>query len=102
MRFMLEKHEGLTIQNELGTGGGVTIRKQHYGAQRFGKKLGAFFLNMNGISELPTYDLWWTRTYNRWMGTPVTTTTTKKGEVKTALVESPRNDAERSLSLIHI
>ena len=43
---------------------------------------------MNNISELPTYDLWWTRTWNRWMGTPLN----KQGKLQ----ESPRNDAERS------
>ena len=86
MRFLLEKQIGSQIAEDLGQGS-LTKTKNHYGAERFGKKLGAFFLNMNGISELPTYDQWWTRTYNRWMGTPVS--------AQGKLVESPRNDSER-------
>lgn len=40
-----------------------------YGAYIFGPKGGPFFLNMNGIKEEMTKDLWWSRTFNRWFGT---------------------------------
>jgi len=88
MRFLLEKRTGREISETVGKGG-LKLTFDHYGAERFGDKLGAFFLNMNGISELPTYDLWWTRTYNRWMGTPLN----NAGN----LVQSPRNDSERAV-----
>jgi len=40
-----------------------------YGAYIFGPKGGPFFLNINGIKEEMTKDLWWSRTFNRWFGT---------------------------------
>jgi hypothetical protein len=39
-----------------------------YGSQMFGPKIGAFFLNMNGIGDVLTIDLWKIRTFHRWMG----------------------------------
>lgn len=42
---------------------------EKFGAYVFGPKGGPFFLNMNGIREEMTKDLWWSRTFNRWFGT---------------------------------
>jgi hypothetical protein len=58
-----------------------------YGAHIFGPKGGPFFLNLNGISQEMTKDLWFSRSWNRVMGTVFD----EKGKI----VEAPRNDAER-------
>ena len=89
MRFLLEKNNGRVIGDEMGFNN-ITKEGDHFGAERIGEKIGAFFLNLNGISDLPTFDLWWSRTWNRWMGTPLN----KQG---TELQDSPRNKAERRL-----
>lgn len=59
---------------------------QVYGMEIFGPKIGTFILNQHGIQEKVTKDLWFSRTWNRWMGTML-----ENGEV----VDAPRNDAER-------
>jgi len=56
-----------------------------------GEKGGAFFLNLNGIKET-TADKWFTRTYNRHTGTLTSGPTSEQG-----LVDSPRNETERSV-----
>lgn len=78
-----------------------------YGAYIFGPKGGPFFLNMNGIREEMTKDLWWSRTFNRWFGTmeeTVRAAPDEEGEGQTEqqeeaeefrIQETPRNDAER-------
>ena len=88
MRWLLEKHRGTKIREMVGTGGNIRKGWMQYGAEVLGEKVGAFALNLNGISELPTYDLWWNRTWNRWMGTPLK----KTGK---DLQEDVRNPAER-------
>lgn len=45
--------------------------ENNYGAYDLGPKFGAFFLNLNGLSSAVTVDIWATRTWNRWMGTPL-------------------------------
>lgn len=54
-----------------------------------GEKLGAFYSNLQGIPESITMDLWWSRTWNRYMGTMIDA----DGNVQ----ETPRNDKERSV-----
>jgi len=56
-----------------------------------GEKGGAFFLNLNGIKET-TADKWFTRTYNRHTGTLTSGNVSEQG-----LVDSPRNESERSV-----
>ena len=56
-----------------------------------GEKGGAFFLNLNGIKET-TADKWFTRTYNRHTGTLTSGPVSEQG-----LVDSPRNETERSV-----
>jgi len=61
------------------------------GAFIMGEKGGAFFLNLNGIKET-TADKWFTRTYNRHTGTLTSGPISEQG-----LVDSPRNESERSV-----
>jgi hypothetical protein len=44
--------------------------KQAYGALDLGPKFGRFLLNLTGHANEVTIDLWASRTWNRWMGTP--------------------------------
>lgn len=63
--------------------------KQLPGSWIFGKKAGPFYQNLNGNYDHLTSDLWFTRSWNRWMGTLID----KNGEVQ----QSPRNATERRL-----
>ena len=103
MNWLKTKHTGREILDVLEESGLVKSRPQHlpatvdndmfYGAHMFGPKIGAFYANLSGKTDVATYDLWWSRTWNRWMGTP--TTTTKKGEE--FIVDVPRSMKERAL-----
>ncbi len=62
------------------------------GAYIFGEKIGSFFLNMEGLGESLTADLWFNRTWNRYMGTMINTV---KGVDQ--VVETPRSESERAL-----
>lgn len=57
--YLLTKHDKTIYGNE-----------DAYGALDLGPKFGRFFLNMTGHADEVTVDLWATRTFNRWMGTP--------------------------------
>lgn len=61
------------------------------GAFILGEKGGAFFLNLNGIKET-TADKWFSRTYNRHTGTLTSGPVSEQG-----LVDTPRNESERSI-----
>lgn len=61
------------------------------GAFIMGEKGGPFFLNLNGIKET-TADKWFTRTYNRHVGTLTQGNVSEQG-----LVDAPRNEAERAI-----
>lgn len=63
------------------------VDEMKYGAHIFGPKGGPFFLNLNGISQEMTKDLWFSRSWNRVMGTVF--------DDKGGIVEAPRNDTER-------
>lgn len=62
------------------------------GAFIFGEKIGSFYQNMIGIGETITMDLWWSRTWNRYMGTMINTMSGNK-----EIQEVPRNDRERNI-----
>jgi hypothetical protein len=62
------------------------------GAFIFGEKIGSFYQNMIGIGETITMDLWWSRTWNRYMGTMINTVSGKK-----EIQEVPRSDRERNI-----
>ncbi len=53
-----------------------------------GEKAGPFGLNLHGRREGLTADMWFSRTWNRWMGTMFN---------KEGLVDAPRNEAERNV-----
>ncbi len=59
---------------------GITLDGEYYGARILGPKIGRYIMNLHGVHEEATYDIWWTRTWNRWMGTPFT----EKGDLKNA------------------
>jgi GNAT superfamily N-acetyltransferase len=88
--WLLEKHPVSELRqfnkNVPGKAGDM-----EYGALALGDKAGPFFLNMSGVKEKLTADIWWTRTWNRWMGTML-----DEGE---KVPDVPRNDAERKLML---
>ena len=62
------------------------------GAYIFGEKVGSFFLNMEGLGESLTSDLWFNRTWNRYAGTMIDTVNGKE-----TIVEVPRSESERRL-----
>lgn len=103
--WLLKKHpiSELRKYNKLVKGKANDLK---YGAYIFGPKGGPFFLNMNGIREEMTKDLWWSRTFNRWFGTMEETVRAAPDEEGEAEMEqeeaeefqiqnTPRNDAER-------
>jgi hypothetical protein len=44
--------------------------KDVFGSEMFGPKVGAFWLNLKGVSDIPTIDRWMTRQIRRWLGNP--------------------------------
>jgi hypothetical protein len=66
-----------------------------YGAMDLGPKFGRFFLNLTGHANEVTVDLWATRTWNRWMGTPFRHVEGEKGG-KLEMPDIP-SDKERAL-----
>ena len=62
------------------------------GAYILGEKVGSFFLNMEGLGESLTSDLWFNRTWNRYAGTMIDTVSGKEN-----IVEVPRSESERRL-----
>jgi len=106
VNWLLKKHpiSELRQYNENVSGRAGDLK---YGAYIFGPKGGPFFLNMNGIREEMTKDLWWSRTFNRWFGTmeeTVRAAPDEEGEGQTEqqeeaqefrIQETPRNDADR-------
>jgi len=75
---------------------------QRLGAYVFGEKVGAFGSNLNGIHSELTADKWWSRTWNRWMGTIMATDAQGNPIVDEetgmpALQDAPRNETERNL-----
>jgi len=72
-----------------------------YGSYVLGEKVGAFGANLNGIYTELTADKWWSRTWNRWMGTTIATDAegrfkvNKEGE--RMMQDDPRNETERNL-----
>lgn len=76
---------------------GETIggNKDAYGALDLGPKFGRFFLNLMGHQNEVTIDLWATRTWRRWMGTPFARVQEAPGVSKMAMPDIP-SDTERN------
>jgi len=92
-KWLLTKHTVEAINGfseSLGLRGNVKgkMADEHFGFEIFGPKIGVFALNQHGIQEKVTKDMWFSRTWNRWMGTML-----DKGEI----VDAPRTDAEREV-----
>jgi hypothetical protein len=80
----------------------VGSNEPRYGSYIFGEKVGSFGSNLNGIHTELTADKWWSRTWNRWMGTMMDTD--QNGNIKLdkktgkpLLQDDPRNETERNL-----
>jgi len=80
----------------------VGDNEPRYGSYIFGEKVGSFGSNLNGIHTELTADKWWSRTWNRWMGTMMDTD--QAGNVRLnketgepLLQDDPRNEGERNL-----
>lgn len=75
-KWLTTKHPWSEIQNEFKDSGlnvskhGIALDKdgKAYGAMAFGPKGGPFFLNLNGINDHTTVDIWGARALRRWEG----------------------------------
>ena len=79
--WLMSTHTGKEINEKFGKNFGH-LRKgyTYYGMMAFGQKIGRYILNLDGVHDEAVYDLWWSRTWNRWMGTPFKTN--KSGKVE--------------------
>ena len=69
--WLLSKHPLEKIHDmHFGQGASALPRtgEPEYGAMVLGPKGGAFYLNLNGVSDYLTMDMWATRTWRRWTG----------------------------------
>lgn len=76
-----------------GKKGKINPKGERLGSYIIGEKLGAFHQNVAGTPSELTMDLWWSRTWNRYMGTLMTKD--KNGEP--IIQETPRTDNERNI-----
>lgn len=76
-----------------GKKGKINPKGERLGSYIIGEKLGAFHQNVAGTPTELTMDLWWSRTWNRYMGTLIGKD--KKGEP--IIQETPRTDNERNI-----
>jgi hypothetical protein len=81
---------------------GAKSYEERLGSYIFGEKVGSFGSNLNGVHTELTADKWWSRTWNRWMGTVMATKADGTPEIdeKTGLPmlqDDPRNFGEREL-----
>ena len=66
-----------------------------YGSYIFGEKEGSFLANLNGINTELTKDRWFTRSWNRMMGSvDLVKITDREGNERWELQQDPRNRAE--------
>lgn len=86
--WLMSEHPVSELRKWNGNVGGKASDMKH-GAMIFGVKGGNFFLNLNGIETEVTKDMWFSRTWNRWMGTMF--------DENGNLQEQPRNAAERRI-----
>jgi len=103
VEWMLTKHKGRDIEAQTGVKKYAHLKKdeEYYGALAFGAKIGRYIVNLNGIHEEAVFDVWWSRTWNRWMGTPFKVN--KEGKFykddkgRKIIQETPRGNPERAL-----
>ena len=94
-KWLVEQHPISELRKYRPGVPGKATDMQH-GALALGDKIGPFFLNLMGIDARLTADLWWSRTWNRWMATPFAKAV-KNGKQIEQLVEKPRNASERTV-----
>lgn len=73
--------------------GKINPKGERIGSYIIGEKLGAFHQNVAGTPTELTMDLWWSRTWNRYMGTLLGVD--KEGQP--IIQETPRTDNERNV-----
>jgi hypothetical protein len=73
--------------------GKINPKGERLGSYIIGEKLGAFHQNVAGTPTELTMDLWWSRTWNRYMGTLMT----KDENGDPSIQETPRTDTERNI-----
>jgi hypothetical protein len=65
--------------------------KRGFGSMVFGAKIGSFAQNLQGVGHEITADMWWSRSWNQWMG--------NHDFDKLNEVQAPRSDLEREAML---
>lgn len=73
--------------------GKINPKGERIGSYIIGEKLGAFHQNVAGTPSELTMDLWWSRTWNRYMGTLLSTDSNGERVIQ----ETPRTDTERNI-----
>jgi hypothetical protein len=76
-----------------GAKGKINPKGERLGSYIIGEKLGAFHQNVAGTPTELTMDLWWSRTWNRYMGTLIG----KDKDGEPIIQETPRTDNERNV-----
>jgi len=82
-----------TLPDVNGGKGKINPAGERIGSYIIGEKLGAFHQNVAGTPTELTMDLWWSRTWNRYMGTLLSAD--EKGNP--IIQETPRTDTERNI-----
>jgi len=101
--WLMSQHTGREIEGMFGDKYSHLKKDfEYYGAMAFGPKIGRYIMNLQGVHEEAVYDVWWSRAWNRWMGTPFQTFadgTIKRNPKnnRKLLQEVPRGNPERAL-----
>jgi len=66
--FMLTKFTGKELIEQYGMAKGTPKNEEYFGAHVFGKKIGAYIVNMHGIHEEAVLDTWMARMFDRYTG----------------------------------
>jgi SLT domain-containing protein len=95
--WLLTEHSVRELKKYNFVRGAADVQKP--GMYVFGPKFGAFALNLHGISQEVTVDVWMTRSWKRWMGT-VSEMTTTQGYMSEGLVERERREIKQALNRV--
>lgn len=101
-KWLTTKHPWSEIQDKF-KDAGLNVSKKSipldkdgktYGAMAFGPKGGAFFLNLNGINDFTTVDIWGARALRRWEGNIGSPDTLTKNYNSNLIVDRPPDAGE--------
>lgn len=101
-KWLTTKHPWSEIQDKF-KDAGLNVSKKSipldkdgktYGAMAFGPKGGAFFLNLNGINDFTTVDIWGARALRRWEGKIGAPDTLTKDYDSNLIVDRPPDAGE--------